>query len=75
LAEQRAREEEKLKQEELQRIIEAEELLIDAEAAVVEQASQELLPDMSVPPTNEEYIDFPVAPMGESVDGASGAEF
>jgi hypothetical protein len=75
LAEQRAREEEKLKQEELQRIIEAEELLIDAEAAVVEQASQELLPDMSVPPTNEEYIDFPVAPMGESIDGASGAEF
>jgi hypothetical protein len=75
LAEQRAREEEKLKQEELQRIIEAEEQLIDAEAAVVEQASQELLPDMSVPPTNEEYIDFPVAPMGESVDGASGAEF
>lgn len=75
LAEQRAREEEKLKQEELQRIIEAEEQLIDAEAAVVEQASQELLPDMSIPPTNEEYIDFPVAPMGESIDGASGAEF
>lgn len=75
LAEQRAREEEKLKQEELQRIIEAEEQLIDAEAAVVEQASQELLPDMSVPPTNEEYIDFPVAPMGESIDGALGAEF